>query len=52
MELPDVNTGRNVVRGERLTLEGLEKILETIAGDSRIPPNFAAWIRDTSRCGE
>ena len=29
------------------TLAGLQKVLEEIAGDSRIPPNFAEWIRDT-----
>jgi SAM-dependent methyltransferase len=51
MELPDANAGRTVVRGERPTLEGLKKVLESIAGDSRIPPNFAEWIRDTLRCG-
>jgi SAM-dependent methyltransferase len=39
------------MRGERPTLEGLQKILEAIAGDSRIPPNFAEWIRDTLRYG-
>jgi SAM-dependent methyltransferase len=50
MKLPDANGGRRV-RGELPTLEGLEKVLEAIAGDSRIPPNFAAWIRDTLRCG-
>ena len=32
---------------ERPTLEGLKEVLETIAGDSRIPPNFAEWIRST-----
>ena len=36
---------------ERPTLEGLQKVLEAIAGDSRIPPNFAGWIRDTLRYG-
>jgi SAM-dependent methyltransferase len=51
MQLPDTNTGRTVVRGERPTLEGLKKVLESIAGDSRIPPNFAEWIRDTLRYG-
>src|SRR6202158_4860110 len=39
------------MRGERPTLEGLQKVLESIADDSRIPPNFAAWIRDTLRYG-
>jgi SAM-dependent methyltransferase len=33
------------------TLAGLQKVLEEIAGDSRIPPNFAEWIRDTLRYG-
>jgi SAM-dependent methyltransferase len=36
---------------ERPTLEGLQKVLEAIAGDPRIPPNFADWIRDTLRYG-
>jgi SAM-dependent methyltransferase len=35
------------MRGERPTLIGLKKVLEAIAGDSRIPPNFAEWIRHT-----
>jgi SAM-dependent methyltransferase len=39
------------MRGERPTLEGLGKVLEEIAGDSRIPPNFAGWIRDSLRHG-
>jgi len=39
------------MRREQPTLEGLEEILEEIAGDSRIPPNFAEWIRDTLRYG-
>ena len=39
------------MRSERPTLEGLEKVLEEIAGDSRIPPNFAGWIRQTLRYG-
>ena len=39
------------MRGERPTLEGLRKVLEAIAGDRRIPPNFAEWIRDTLRYG-
>ena len=51
MELPNANAGRNVTRGERPTLEGFEKVLDAIAGDSRISPNFAAWIRDTLRYG-
>jgi SAM-dependent methyltransferase len=39
------------MRGGRPTLEGLAKVLEEIAGDARIPPNFAAWIRDSLRHG-
>jgi SAM-dependent methyltransferase len=39
------------MRGERPTLDGLQKVLEAIAGDPRIPPNFAEWIRDTLRYG-
>jgi|HubBroStandDraft_6_1064221.scaffolds.fasta_scaffold65502_4 SAM-dependent methyltransferase len=37
--------------GDRPTLKGLEKVLEEIASDPRIPPNFAEWIRDTLRYG-
>ncbi len=33
------------------TLEGLESLLKSIAGDSRIPSNFADWIRDSLRYG-
>ncbi len=37
---------------DRPTLEGLEQVLETIAGDPRIPPNFTGWIRSSLRtCG-
>lgn len=50
MEFPDANAGRTAVRGARPTLEALRKVLEAIAGDLRIPPNFAEWIRDTLRC--
>jgi|SRR5579862_1196745 len=39
------------MRGERPTLEGLKKVLDEIAEDSRIPPNFVEWIRDTGRYG-
>jgi SAM-dependent methyltransferase len=39
------------MRGERPTLESLKKVLDAIADDSRIPPNFGAWIRDTLRYG-
>jgi SAM-dependent methyltransferase len=51
VKVPDANAGRNVIRGDRPTLEGLEKVLEEIAGDSRTPPNFSEWIRDTLRYG-
>jgi SAM-dependent methyltransferase len=33
------------------TLDGLESVLESIASDPRIPPNFAEWIRDSLRYG-
>ena len=33
------------------TLDGLESVLESIASDARIPPNFAEWIRDSLRYG-
>jgi SAM-dependent methyltransferase len=39
------------MRRGRPTLEGLKEVLEEIAGDSRVPPNFAEWIRDTLRYG-
>ena len=39
------------MRRERPTLEGLEEILGQIAGDTRISPNFAEWIRDSLRYG-
>jgi len=39
------------MRREPPTLAGLQKVLEEIADDSRIPPNFAEWIRDTLRYG-
>ena len=39
------------MRGGRPTLEGLKKVLDAIADDPRIPPNFAEWIRDTLRYG-
>jgi SAM-dependent methyltransferase len=51
VEPPDANAGRNAMPRERPTLDGLQKVLEAIAGDSRIPPNFADWIRDTLRYG-
>jgi SAM-dependent methyltransferase len=36
----------------RPTLEGLEQVLDLIASDPRIPPNYADWIRATIRsCG-
>jgi SAM-dependent methyltransferase len=51
VELPDANPGKNVIRRDRPTLKGLEKVLEEIASDSRIPSNFAEWIRDSLRYG-
>ena len=33
------------------TLDGLESVLESIAGDARITPNFADWIRQSLRYG-
>ena len=33
------------------TLDGLESVLESVAGDARIPPNFADWIRQSLRYG-
>jgi SAM-dependent methyltransferase len=36
---------------ERPTLEDLKEVLEEIAGDSRIPTNFAEWVRGTLRYG-
>jgi SAM-dependent methyltransferase len=39
------------MQSELPSLEGLKNVLEAIAGDSRIPPNFANWIRDTLRYG-
>ena len=35
----------------RPTLEGLEQVLEMIASDPRIPPNFRDWIRASIRSG-
>jgi SAM-dependent methyltransferase len=32
-------------------LDGLESVLESLAGDARIPPNFADWIRESLRYG-
>jgi SAM-dependent methyltransferase len=37
--------------GQRPTIEGLKKVLDAIADDSRIPANFVAWIRDSLRYG-
>jgi cyclopropane fatty-acyl-phospholipid synthase-like methyltransferase len=51
MKLPDADAVRTLVRGERPTLEDLEKVLEAIAGDPKISSNFGAWIRNTQRCG-
>jgi SAM-dependent methyltransferase len=39
------------MRSERPTLDGLRRVLEAVAGDSRIPLNYADWIRDTLRYG-
>jgi SAM-dependent methyltransferase len=33
------------------TLDGLESVLESIAGDARIPPNYSDWIRESLRYG-
>jgi hypothetical protein len=33
------------------TLDGLESVLESLAGDARVPPNFANWIRSSLRYG-
>jgi SAM-dependent methyltransferase len=33
------------------TLDGLKFVLESIASDPRIPPNFAEWIRESLRYG-
>lgn len=38
-----------VMPEKRPTLEGLEQVLEVIAGDSRIPENFTGWIRGSLR---
>ena len=35
----------------RPTLEGLEQILERIAGDSRLPPHYSEWVRASLRMG-
>jgi SAM-dependent methyltransferase len=36
---------------KRPTLDGLEQVLELIASDPRIPPNFSGWIRASLRSG-
>ena len=36
---------------KRPTLDGLEQVLELIASDPRIPPNFSGWIRGSLRSG-
>lgn len=36
---------------QRPTLEGLEEVLEQIASDSRLPPEYSGWIRSTIRTG-
>jgi SAM-dependent methyltransferase len=35
----------------RPTLEGFEQILELIAKDSRLPPNYSEWVRASLRTG-
>jgi len=35
----------------RPTLEGFEQILELIANDSRLPPNYSEWVRASLRTG-
>jgi SAM-dependent methyltransferase len=39
------------MRDESPSLEGLKKVLDAIADDSRIPSNFVGWIRDSLRYG-
>src|SRR5215469_9289980 len=36
---------------QRPTLEGLEAVLEGIASDSRLPPEYSDWIRASLRNG-
>jgi SAM-dependent methyltransferase len=36
---------------KRPTLDGLEQVLELIASDPRMPPNFTGWIRGSIRSG-
>src|SRR5882672_6543490 len=36
---------------KRPTLEGLEQVLELIASDPRLPPNFPDWVRSSLRTG-
>lgn len=35
----------------RPTLEGFEQVLEAIAKDSRLPPNYSEWVRASLRTG-
>jgi SAM-dependent methyltransferase len=51
LKLTDAYVGQIIMRDEHPTLDGLEQILETIASDPRVPPNFAEWIQDTLRYG-
>ena len=37
--------------GNRPTLEGFEQVLDLIASDSRLPPNYSAWVRASLRTG-
>jgi SAM-dependent methyltransferase len=36
---------------KRPTLEGLEQVLDLIASDPRLPPNFPGWVRSSLRTG-
>jgi SAM-dependent methyltransferase len=36
---------------KRPTLDGLEQVLELIANDPRLPPNFPDWVRGSLRTG-
>jgi SAM-dependent methyltransferase len=39
------------MRESRATVEGLEEVLEIIASDPRLPPNYSDWIRASLRSG-
>ena len=51
MKLINATPGQNVTRGEGPSLQDFKKVLDAIAGDSRVPQNFAEWICDTLRYG-